>query len=126
MATMATSDEDDYGIPLVKNVESADQRTKESLRDVEKQDQKFFLLTKMRILLARSRRVCCIKIKNKLSKCLTLGLMPAMKEWVAKKGQTLLRRVMLSTFSFLLCFCLTCTSRWTSRRSKLALRLVKC
>jgi hypothetical protein len=28
MATTATSDEDDYGIPLVKNVENADQRTK--------------------------------------------------------------------------------------------------
>ncbi len=39
MATTATSDEDDYGIPLVKNVENADQLTKESLRDVEKQDQ---------------------------------------------------------------------------------------
>ncbi len=39
MATMAMSDEDDYGIPLVKNVENADQWTKESLRDVEKQDQ---------------------------------------------------------------------------------------
>jgi hypothetical protein len=38
MAMTATSDEDDYGIPLVKNVENADQRTKESLRDVEKQD----------------------------------------------------------------------------------------
>ena len=38
MATMATSDKDNYGILLVKNVENADQRTKESLRDVEKQD----------------------------------------------------------------------------------------
>jgi hypothetical protein len=38
MVTAATSDEDNYGIPLVKNVENADQWTKESLRDVEKQD----------------------------------------------------------------------------------------
>ncbi len=36
LVTMAKRDEDDYGIPLVKNVENADQRTKESLRDVRK------------------------------------------------------------------------------------------
>jgi hypothetical protein len=38
MVTTATTDKDDYVIPLVKNVENANQRTKESLRDVEKQD----------------------------------------------------------------------------------------
>ena len=35
-----------------------------------------------------------------------------MKEWAAREGQTLKRCVMLSTFSLLLHFHLTCTARW--------------
>ena len=47
-------------------------------------------------------KVVLQKSKIKPGKCLVLGLFPAMKEWVAREGQTHKRRIMLSTFSFLL------------------------
>ncbi len=40
------------------------------------------------------------KSKIKLGKRLASGLLPAMKERAAREGQTLKRRIMLSTFSF--------------------------
>ena len=66
------------------------------------------------------------KQKIKLDKRLASGLLPAMKEWAAREGITLKRHIMLSTFSLLLPFRLTCTAPWRSRRSKLASRSVQC
>jgi hypothetical protein len=86
----------------------------------------FFANKNVHFVSAVPKGVLQKKSKIKLGKSLTSGLMPAMKEWAAREGQTLLRRVMLSTFSFLLCFRLTCTAWWRSRRSKLAPRSVKC
>ena len=48
---------------------------------------RIFLLIQTYVLVARSRRWCCKKSKIKLGKSLDLGLLLAMKEWVARDGK---------------------------------------